>query len=72
MRSFQRLEQLSQPLMAGLAEALLTLVEDPAGELGELRAVRRARPEGRRALLMRVVLLAQLGVQRGMGGAQPA
>ena len=69
---FQRLEQLSQPLMGGLAEALLTLVEDPAGELGELRAqfVARGLKVGE-ALLMRVVLLAQFGVQRGMGGAQP-
>jgi len=51
---------------------LLTLVEDPAGELGELRAqfVARGLKVGE-ALLMRVVLLAQFGVQRGMGGAQP-
>jgi len=58
--------------MAGLAETLLTLVEDLAGQLGELcpqvvtRCLQVCQP-----LLMGVVLFAQFGFECGMGRAQP-
>ena len=63
---FQRIEQLPQTLLTGFGEALLALVEDLAGQLGELgtQLIPRAL-QVTETLLMAFLLLTQLGVQRG-------
>ncbi|MDT4817547.1 hypothetical protein FQZ97_506260 [compost metagenome] len=69
----QRIEQLAEALLAGLGEALLALVEDLPGQLGELRAQFVAGIlQVAQALLVAVLLLAQLGEQRGALGIQAA
>jgi len=57
--------------VTGLAEALFALVEDFAGELGELCAqLVTGSLKISETLLMRVLLFAQFGIQAGMGRAQ--
>jgi hypothetical protein len=62
----QRVEQLPEALLTGFGKTLFALIEDLAGQLGELRAqlVSRALQVGE-ALLMAFLLLAQLGTQGG-------
>src|SRR5690606_861523 len=63
----ERVEQLAEALLAGLGEALLALVEDLPGQLGELRAQLVAGAlQVAQALLVMLLLLTQLG---GQGGA---
>ena len=62
---FQRIEQLTEALLAGFGKALFTLVEDLARQLGELRPQFITRTlQIIEALLMALLLLAQFGVQR--------
>jgi hypothetical protein len=67
----ERIEQLAKALLAGLGKALLALVEDLPGQLGELRTQLIARAlQVVQALLVATLLLAQLGTQGRALGAQ--
>ena len=65
----QRVEQLSQPLLAGFREALLTLIEDLSCKLGELCPQLVSRTlQIVQTLLMTFLLLTQFGMQRSRLG----
>src|SRR5690606_16377175 len=67
------IEQLAQPLLAGLGETLLAFGEDIAGQLGKLRTQLVARAlQILQTLLMSLLLLVQLRRQGRTLGTQPA
>ena len=67
----ERVEQLPQALLARLSKTLLAFIEDLPGQLGELCAqIVPRRLQVAQSLLVIVLLLAQLGGQRGMLGGQ--
>ena len=60
----QRVEQLAEAFLAGLGKALFALIEDLSGQFGELRTQLVTRTlQVSEALLVAVLLLAQLGAQ---------
>ncbi|MCY1424669.1 hypothetical protein D9M71_404250 [compost metagenome] len=69
----ERVEQLAETLLAGFGKALLALVEDLPGQLGELRPqVVTGRLQVGHALFMGLALLPQFSFQAGAVGIQAA